>query len=78
MGAAAMLAPYDCPDSWTEGMKLTGLSLLAAGWIIVLASVALLPLDPARVVFVLAGIGVEIMGGFFLVRSHAALPRERG
>ncbi len=59
-------------------MKAAALLLLAAGWMIVLAAIALLPLGPPRAVFVWAGVGVEIMGSFLLVRSHYALPRERG
>jgi hypothetical protein len=58
-------------------MKAAGLSLLAAGWLIVLAAIALLPVGSPRAAFVLAGMGVEIMGIFVLVRSHYGLPRER-
>ncbi len=59
-------------------MKGAGLLLLAAGWIIVLAAIALLPARPPRAAFILAGMGVEVMGAFMLFRSHYTLPRERG
>lgn len=66
-----------CPPG-AKRMKGAGLLLLAAGWIIVLAAFALLPSLPPRVVFILAGMGVEVMGAFMLVRPHNTLPRERG
>jgi hypothetical protein len=59
-------------------MKGAGLLLLAAGWIIVLAAIALLPARAPRIIFILAGMGVEAMGALVLIRSHYALPRERG
>jgi hypothetical protein len=59
-------------------MKAAGLLLLAAGWLIVLTAIALLGVGSPRAVFVLAGMGVEVMGTFVLVRSHHWLPRERG
>lgn len=51
-------------------MKLAGFLLLLAGWGIVLTAVALLELAVPRIVFVLAGIGVEILGLVLVVRSH--------
>ncbi len=54
-------------------MKLAGFLLMPAGWIIVLAAVALLPPGPSRVGFTLAGIGVETLGLIVVVRSHATL-----
>ena len=60
---AAGHAPYES--------KVAGFLLLPAGAIIVLTAVALLPVAPARAVFVLAGIGVEILGLAIAVRSHA-------
>lgn len=55
-------------------MKLLGFFLLLAGWGIVLAAVALLPAVPvARASFVLAGIGVELLGFLLALRSHAVL-----
>jgi hypothetical protein len=47
---------------------------LLAGWGIVLAALALLAADAPRIAFVLAGIGVEIVGLVLVIRSHP-LPR---
>lgn len=51
-------------------MKLWGFLLLVAGWAIVLAAVVLLKTAPERSVFVLAGIGVEVLGLVLAVRAH--------
>jgi hypothetical protein len=53
-------------------MRLVGFLLLPAGGAIALAAVALLPSAPSRAIFVLAGIGVEIVGLTMAIRSHAA------
>ncbi len=45
---------------------------MPAGWMIVLASIALLPSGPSRVAFLLAGIGVQALGLTIAVRSLAA------
>jgi len=57
-------------------MKLAGLLLLVAGWAIVVTAVALLPAAGARVVFVLAGLAVELFGLALAVRSHLVLRVE--
>lgn len=56
-------------------MKLAGFLLLLAGWWIVVAAVALLALAGARAGFVLAGIGVEILGLVLVIRSHQRMHR---
>jgi hypothetical protein len=58
-------------------MKLTGFLLLAAGWIIVLAAIALLPPGPAQISFVLAALGVEALGLTLVFRAHLIPSRER-
>ncbi len=58
-------------------MKLAGFLLLLAGWVIVLAAVVLLVPGLPRTGFVLAGIGVEVLGLIVVVRSHLALQEER-
>jgi hypothetical protein len=58
-------------------MKLTGFLLLAAGWIIVLAAIALLPSGPAQNSFVLAALGVEALGLTLVFRAHLIPSRER-
>ena len=57
-------------------MKLAGFLLLLAGWAIVLAAVMLLVPALLRTGFVLAGIGVEVLGLVVVVRSHLALQGE--
>ncbi len=57
-------------------MKLAGFFLLLAGWVIVLAALTLLPSALPRVVFVAAGVAVELLGFALVARSHAAHPRE--
>jgi hypothetical protein len=59
-------------------MKLAGFLLLLAGWLIVIAAVALLAVAPQRAGFVLAGIGVESLGLILAVRSHLVLLGDRG
>jgi len=51
-------------------VKLLGLLLLPAGWVIVLAAVVLLRTTPERGAFVIAGTGVEILGLILLFRAH--------
>jgi hypothetical protein len=53
-------------------MKFLGFLLLLAGWGIVLTAVALLATSGARAAFVLAGIGVEILGVVLVIRAHPA------
>jgi hypothetical protein len=57
-------------------MKLAGFLLLFAGWVIVVAAVALLPSPGARVGFLLAGLATELFGLWLAVRSHLVLPAE--
>jgi len=56
-------------------MKILGFLLLLAGWAIVIAAVALLVVEAPRTAFVLAGIGVEIVGLVLVIRAH---PARRG
>lgn len=58
-------------------MKLAGFLLLLAGWAIVLAAVVLLVPALPRTCFVLAGVGVEVLGLVVVVRSHLALQGEQ-
>ena len=54
-------------------MKLAGFLLLLAGWAIVVAAVVLLASALPRTGFVLAGIGVEVLGLVLVVRCHLVL-----
>ena len=58
-------------------MKILAFMLLVSGWAIVLTAVALLTRDVPRAAFVLAGIGVEIVGFGVLVRAHPVRRGER-
>jgi hypothetical protein len=58
-------------------MKLTGFLLLAGGWIIVLAAIALLPSGPSQVTFVLVALGVEALGLTLVFRAHLIPSRDR-
>ncbi len=55
-------------------MKLAGFFLLLAGWVIVLAAIAVLPPGSARVAFLVAGLGVEALGMGLVVRAHMPEP----
>jgi hypothetical protein len=56
-------------------VKALGFMLLLAGWLLVLASIALLPMPQARIAFIFAGIGVEVLGMIVAARAHLR-PRE--
>jgi hypothetical protein len=58
-------------------MKLLGFLLLLAGWGIVLSAVVLLVEGAPRVAFVLAGVGIEIVGFVLVVRAHPVARSER-
>jgi len=59
-------------------MKFTGFLMLVAGWVIVLTSMPLLASMKSRTIFVLAGLGVEVIGLGLVVCSHVALEDETG
>jgi hypothetical protein len=56
-------------------MKITGLLMMPAGWIIVITALVLLREFLARNLFVTAGIGVEIMGLVLFARGHLTIKR---
>jgi hypothetical protein len=59
-------------------MRFAGFLLMPAGWIIVIAAVILLPAASSRSVFALAGVGIEMLGLIFALRSHAVLRGDEG
>jgi len=59
-------------------MKLTGFLLLLAGWMIVLAAVALLRSATPRAAFALAGAGIEALGLILVAHAHLVAPGGRG
>jgi hypothetical protein len=58
-------------------MKLTGAMLLLAGWLLVICALIMLVAGPARNAFVMAGVGVEILGLVLAVRAHLPLRADR-
>jgi len=59
-------------------MKLAGFFLLIAGWIIVLAAIALFPSATLRGWFAFTGAAVELLGLVLVFRSHLELRKDRG
>jgi hypothetical protein len=59
-------------------MKLAGMLLLPAGWVLVVSSVALFARSGMRGIFVLSGLGVELLGLILALRSGAKLPWGEG
>jgi hypothetical protein len=58
-------------------MKLAGFLFLLAGWAIVVAALVLLAPVNARTAFVLAGVGVEIIGLTLVIRSNPFVGRDK-
>jgi hypothetical protein len=59
-------------------MKFAGFILLLAGWLLVLAAIALLASPPSRAGFVLAGVAVEGLGLAIVIRSHLIVREGKG
>lgn len=51
-------------------MKIAGFLLMLSGWVLVAATLMLLPSLPARTAFALAGLGVEVLGLVLVARAH--------
>jgi len=58
-------------------VRNAGILLLLAGWILVLSAIMLLHTLPARTSFVLAGMGVEVLGFVLLSRYHLPQGSDR-
>jgi uncharacterized membrane protein YccC len=56
-------------------MKAFGFLLLLTGWAIVISALVLLSAETPRAAFILAGLGVEMVGLVLVVRAH---PIRRG
>jgi len=54
-------------------MKLAGLLMLFAGWLLIVAAIALLGTSPMRGAFIAAGASVEVLGLGLLIRSHLVM-----
>jgi hypothetical protein len=57
-------------------MKLAGFLLLLSGWFLVVGAIVLLPAPAPRAGFVLAGVGVEVLGLVLAARSHLEAREE--
>lgn len=62
----------------TFAMKLVGFFLLISGWLIVLATLALLASLNLRLIFLIAGLAIEMVGVVLVARSHLVLEDEAG
>ncbi len=58
-------------------MRVPGLLLLVAGWIIAISAVALLPRFSLRLGFVVAGLAIEALGLVLVFRSHLTYEETR-
>jgi hypothetical protein len=58
-------------------MKIIGFLMMPAGWFLVLAALVLLRAFVAQYLFIVAGVGVEIMGLVLFTRAHLAPKRGR-
>jgi len=58
-------------------LRLIGCFLLLAGWLIVLAALFMLSGSAMRIVFVTAGIAIEILGLALLTQGYRVLQRSR-
>jgi hypothetical protein len=56
-------------------LKIAGFLLMLAGWAIAVTAVLLLRASVAKTAFVLAGVGIEVLGFVLVARAH--VPRRR-
>lgn len=56
-------------------LKIAGILLLLAGWMLMLAAVAMLSTLTLRTVFSLAGLAVELLGFILLARTY--IPKRK-
>jgi hypothetical protein len=59
-------------------MTALGFAILISGWLLVLATLILLPPGLARNAFVIAAAGVEILGLTLFARGHIRTKADRG
>ena len=58
-------------------MRLIGCLLLLSGFFLVLAALVLMPSFQARLAFVAAGLGVEVLGVGLLTQAYKAEQKEQ-
>ena len=61
-----------------RSVTATIVSMLFFGWLLVLASIVLLPSPAARAAFVFSGLAVELLGLALVFRSHSIVREKRG
>jgi hypothetical protein len=59
-------------------MRLAGFLLLPAGWGLVIAALVLLAAAGPRTAFIVAGLGVEVLGLVLFAQSYMPPRRNRG
>lgn len=59
-------------------MTILGWAILVSGWLLVIATLMLLPAGIARNAFIVAGLGVEGLGLTLVARAHMPPKAERG
>lgn len=57
-------------------MRLIGCLLLLSGFFLVLAALVLMPSFPARLAFVVAALGVEVLGVGLLTQAYKGEQKE--
>jgi low temperature requirement protein LtrA len=58
-------------------LRLVGCLLLLSGFFLVLAALVMLPGAQARVAFIVAGMGVEVLGVTLLTRAYTAAQKDQ-
>lgn len=58
-------------------MRLVGCLLLPSGFFVVLAALVLFPAAGMRFAFVVAGLGVEVLGVGLLTRAYTLMQKEQ-
>ncbi len=58
-------------------MRLVGCLLLPSGFFLVLAALVLLPAPAMRFAFVVAGLGVEVLGVGVLTRAYTLMQKDQ-
>lgn len=58
-------------------MRLIGCLLLLSGFFLALAALVLMPSFPARMAFVAAGLGVEVLGVGLLTQAYKSEAKEQ-
>lgn len=60
-----------------DSLRLVGCLLLLSGFFLVLAALVMFPALGLRFAFVVAGLGVEVLGVGLLTRAYTAMQKER-